>query len=619
MTLKRPSVKDVEIRDRFWSPYLDRIVGIMLPNVFERMESSGYLQNFADLADGVNRHEGPPFSDGLLLESIRGASDFLAIRYDATLDARLDRYIDVIARASEKTGDGYISTQTVTQTPQDRWGMNDGDIILTHDLYNHGALIEAAISHYLATGKTTLLTAAVRAANTICKEIGPEPKWNIVPGHSLPEEAFVKLYRLFRDHRELDGFAEQHAVAKNDYLEMAKFWYAARGDHRGRVLSHSMPPYYSQDHLPFIKQTKAVGHAVRACLCYTGAAALTAETEDPTMLHTLRALWRDVYTRKMHVSGGVGTRKDIEGFDEPYNLPNNAYLETCASVSFAFWSGEMSRLDCKAEYYDAFERALCNNILASISQDGKKYFYRNPLESSGNKHRWEWHTCPCCPPMLLKFFSSLGTYIYSVSENDVFVNLFIGSTYRANGFTVTQDESHNITVIVSDGQPRNLLIRIPEYAESFQIKQDGKPIAIRRVKGYAFVQVKSGETTLQIDFESKPRRVCANTRVNADLDRVCVMSGPFLMCAEGLDNGGTATIYLPPDVKLHKEDDEVTGIGEDGKPFRLIPYYRWANRSEEDGDNARMRVWHFQRGMLPKEILAKRMGNRLYADYDALR
>ena len=195
MKLQRPSVKNVEIRDEFWMPYLDRIVGIMLPNVFDRLEASGCLQNFADLANGVARHQGPPFLDGLLLESVRGASDFLAIRYDAELDARLDRIISVIAEASAKTGDGFLSTYTAALFPQNRWGRNDGDIVSTHDLYNHGALIEAAISHYLATGKTSLLTAAVRAANTICKEIGPAPKWNIVPGHSLAEEAFVDKKR----------------------------------------------------------------------------------------------------------------------------------------------------------------------------------------------------------------------------------------------------------------------------------------------------------------------------------------------------------------------------------------------------------------------------------------
>lgn len=618
MSLQRPSVRDVTIRDRFWTPYLDRIVRVMMPNVFDRLEQDGYLQNFADLTAGVARHQGPPFSDGLLLESIRGASDFLAVRYDSELDARLDRLIGVIAKASETTGDGYISTYTATRHPENRWGTNDGDIVLTHDLYNHGALIEAAVSHYLATGKTALLTAAVRAANTICREIGPAPKQNVVPGHSLPEEAFVKLYRLFRDRRELDGFAAENGVDREAYLAMARFWYAARGDHRGRVLSHSFPSYFSQDHLPFVKQKYAVGHAVRAGLCYTGAAALTAEDGDPAMRGALRSLWRDVYRRKMHVSGGIGARHDIEGFDEAYFLPNKAYLETCAAIAFAFWAGEMNRLDARSEYYDAFERSLCNNILASISEDGKKYFYQNPLESSGKRHRWEWHSCPCCPPMLLKFFSSLGTYLYSAEGEDLYLHLFIGSEWRGDGFSLAQSDGREITVRVTDGKARRLHVRVPEYARNFRlIGKDGRPVACRTVRGYAVLPVKNGETVLRVlyDNEITPRRVFADPRVAADRDFVCVMEGPYLYCAEGIDNAGDPKLVFGKDVTLERDGDAIVGRCADGRPFRLIPYYRWANRTAEDGPDAAMQVWFRQRGMEGPEVLAKRVGDRLYADY----
>ena len=71
------------------------------------------------------------------------------------------------------------------------------------------------------------------------------------------------------------------------------------------------------------------------------------------------------------------------------------------------------RIEGDAECFDYFERSLYNNILASIAEDGTHYFYKNPLVSDGSIRRWDWHGCPCCPPMLLKLYSSLATYAYS--------------------------------------------------------------------------------------------------------------------------------------------------------------------------------------------------------------
>lgn len=115
----------------------------------------------------------------------------------------------------------------------------------------------------------------------------------------------------------------------------------------------------------------------------------------------------------MHISGGIGTRHDIEGFDADYVLPNDAYLEACAAIALAFWAGEMNLLGEKSEYFDCFERSLYNNVGSAVGSDFKHFFYKNPLVSNGGVTRWEWHECPCCPPMLLKLFASLPSYIYS--------------------------------------------------------------------------------------------------------------------------------------------------------------------------------------------------------------
>ncbi len=186
---------------------------------------------------------------------------------------------------------------------------------------------------------------------------------------------------------------------------------------------------YAQDHCPIELQSEAVGHAVRAALMYTGLAAVGMETGDRKYLDAAKRLWDNVVTTKLHISGGIGAEHKEEKFGSQYDLPNDAYLETCAGVAFAFWAGEMHCAFGNASYMDAFECALYNNVLPALSVDGTHYFYENPLISDGSVERWDWHVCPCCPPMFIKLMGCLQDYIYSFSADSIYVNLHIGSSF----------------------------------------------------------------------------------------------------------------------------------------------------------------------------------------------
>jgi DUF1680 family protein len=94
-------------------------------------------------------------------------------------------------------------------------------------------MVEAAVHYYRATGKVRLLEGAARLANHMADVMGPPPKKNVVPGHSLGEEALVKLYLLFRDKPELKSRMPV-AVDERRYLQLAEFWIEHRGNHEGR-------------------------------------------------------------------------------------------------------------------------------------------------------------------------------------------------------------------------------------------------------------------------------------------------------------------------------------------------------------------------------------------------
>lgn len=608
-----PEVADVVLNDGFWTPYVEGIRDIMMPYCFNKFEEIGYFKNFQSLAknDG-EKHIGPPFSDGLAIEAITGASAFLNAYYNAELDAKLDEYIDVILSAQQD--DGYLCTCVCQDYPERKWGEGkDGDIVTQHDLYNQGTLIEAAVAHYKATKKTKLLKAAVKCANNICSYIGEKPKHNIVPGHSLPEMAFIKLYTLFRDYRELDAFARENNVKTEEYLEVVRFWYDSRGNHEGRQLCPRFAPEYNQDSVPFSAMRTAMGHAVRAGLCYQGAAAARRELMRDDYEKALLAIWNDVITKKIHISGGIGSRHDIEGFDSEYQLQNDAYLETCAGIALAFWAAEMNLIFKKSEYFDYFELALYNNILGAVSDDFKHYYYDNPLVNDGTKNRWDWHSCPCCPPMLLKCYSSLATYVYSYNKDELCINLYVGSKLQTEDFIVEQSDK-NFTINISGGQ-KKVSFRIPAYADDFCLHINGEQGEYSLENGYAILILNEGITKLSVSYKLKLAEICANLKVEADIGKVCVMYGPYLMCAEGADNNGKVDFVLAENLKFRIEEDCIKTQTAEGNEVVLIPYYKRNNRVNDNQEDSKMAVWFDKKNMKNPAQITKITGDNLYGYY----
>lgn len=622
MLYQYPKVKEVKITDKFWAPYLKDVRYKMIPYVFAKMEETGYFKNFLSVAQKKGeKHLGPPFSDGLFLESLRGVCDFLAHSNDPILETYVENAISVINEAAKAEG-GFLCTATTQDYPEKRFGDNGGFLFWQHDLYNHGTLIEAAISHYNTTGKTHFLETAVNAANLICNEIGKPPKKNYVPGHSLVEEAFVKLYRLFRDDRNLDELAKKLNVNFDDYLEIAEFWYDARGNYEGRTQIESVNPDNYQDHLPFAQQREAVGHSVRAMLCYLGATSVTQEKQRDDFKVALNAIWDNVIYKKLHISGGIGARHDIEGFAEDYNLPNKAYLETCAAIALAFWNAEMNILQPDSKYFDYFERSLYNNIISAIGADFNHFFYQNPLEADGSLHRWEWHITPCCPAMLLKILSSLCSYIYSYNEDEkaVCVNMLIDSEYKNSLADIKL--SDNKLYIDSFEKEITLKIRIPEYVKGFLITNGhsrftpGTEEGYILENGYAVIKgVFNKDNPVHLFYRTDVRRIFANPLVEEELGKVAVSYGPFIYCIEGYDNGGRVDFTLSdkPDFKM--VDEFIYAKTADDLTVKMLPYYKWNNRGCNDTD-AKMTVWINQANMKEKELLAKKIGEKLYDVYE---
>lgn len=634
--LKPVPIQSVSLQDAFWAPKRKIWQEITIPDCFNKFENDrgGALNNFDRVRDGKkDGHAGPPWYDGLIYEMIRGAADFLAAKPDPVLEARIDGYIDRIAAAQDKDPDGYLNTYTQLEHPNQRWGLNGGNDGYQHEMYNIGALCEAAVHYYQATGKNRLLLVAVKLANYTCAQVGPSPKYELVPNHAIAEEAFGNLYLFFREHPNLKRDLPV-PVAEGRYLELAQYWVEARGHPRKDQPSYGA---YNQDQEPVFEQTSIEGHAVRASLLCAGISALAAINGREEYRQAAIRLSDNMTEKKMYLTGGIGATPAGEAFGKDYFLPNDGYLETCGAVGAGFFARNLNLLTGEARYVDVLERELYNGALTGVSLAGNCYTYVNPLETTHGNSRWSWNGCPCCPPMFLKLMGALPGYIYAQDQAGIYVNLFVGSkaSIQVAGQKVLIKQvtdypwQGEVKLIVTPAKAAefDLHIRIPGWCQgpssSTDLYQtaDRPPSAGARfevngkvvekpqvVRGYATLhrRWKTGDV-VQISFPMPVLRLKANSRVEADQDRIALMRGPLVYCFEGADNGGAVqNLVIPPHTEFVPEyrgdllggvtilEATATGIFKTSSnqvmttPFRVTatPYYANANRG-----TCQMQVW----------------------------
>jgi DUF1680 family protein len=580
-------IEQVQIEDEFWSPKLRAWQEVTIRDIFRKFEGAqgGTFNNFDKVRDGkVGGHAGQPWWDGLIYEMIRAASDFMVAHPDPELDRQLDGYIARIAAAAAKDPDGYLNTYTQLSEPGHRWGYNGGCQLWQHEIYNLGALVDAGVHHYRATGKTSLLVVGVKIANTMYQFMGPPPKKNIVPCHSLPEEALVGLYELFQEQPNLKARIPLPVQPEN-YLKLAEFWIEDRGNNigkpdwekdsrsaeqfvRNQEYGDGRPSWgaYAMDDKPVFEQQDIHGHAVRATLLCTGIAAAARVNDKPAYRETSVRLWENMVFKRMHVTGGVGAFRDQEKFGSDYALPNDAYLETCAAVGAGFFHRNMNLAFGHARYVDQLERTLYNGSLSGVSLEGDTYFYENPLEADVRRARWIWHETPCCPPMFLKLMGAMPGYIYATDSTSVYVNLFVGSRASINlkneKIVIKQTTRYpwegtvQLTMESVGSSPFNLILRIPDWCQNETLKVNGQStLTEKRVRGYVQISRgwKKGDTVdLNLPMPIQPLR--AHPLVTADVGRIALTRGPLIYCLESADNSeDPRSLTIEKDARLNAE------------------------------------------------------------------
>lgn len=612
--IKEVPFTDVHFTDDFWLPRMEINRTVSIPSAFHQCEINGRFDNFA-LAGGLikGEHKGDfSFDDTDPYKIIEGASYSLAVKYDPKLDAYLDSVITLIAAAQEP--DGYLTTCVTNKCTRlsGWWGSSRWEKINSHELYNSGHLYEAAVAHYKATGKKTLLNVAIKNADLVCQVFGPNEGQKHVPsGHPIIEMALAKLYNVTDDEK---------------YLKMARYFV----DETGRGTDgHKLSPY-SQDHKPIIDQDEIVGHAVRAGYLFSGVTDVASLQHDKKLFDAVNRVWVNMASKKLYLNGGIGSRPQGEGFGPNYELNNfNNYCETCASIANVYWNQRMFLATGDSKYIDVLERTLYNGLIAGVSLSGDKFFYDNPMGTPGGHARQQWFGCACCPGNVTRFMASVPGYVYAIDKKDVYVNLFVGGNSKLKvGDTEVElvqktqypwNGDVEIDVTPNKNDKFTLLVRIPGWAKNKPVPSDlyayvdgsnpqvkvlvnGSETKKHTRAGYWVIErewKKGDKVTLTMDMPV--RRVEANPQVRYDKGLLAMERGPILYALESIDQKRDYIfdIVIPRDSKIesHFEKNLLNGVvvlegnafavekdSASGKviekplTFKAIPYSTWNNR-----------------------------------------
>ena len=594
----------VKVDGGFWGQRLQASREVTVPLAFSKCEETGRYRNFENAAHPSDTiHVGGfSFDDTDVYKTIEGASYLLQTYPDEKLKNYIDSVLVIVAGAQEPDGYLYTARTMNPKHPHEWAGSMRWEKVeeLSHEFYNLGHMLEAAVAHYQATGQRNFLDIAIRYADCVIREVGPNPGQVVrVPGHQIAEMGLAKLYLATGDKK---------------YLDQAKFFL----DYRGKT-EHRDP--YNQTHLPVLEQKEAVGHAVRATYMYAGMADVAALTGDQGYIHAIDTIWDNIVSKKMYITGGIGSTNDGEAFGANYELPNaTAYNETCAAIGMVYVNHRLFLLHGDSKYYDVLERTLYNGLISGVSLEGDAFFYPNPLEVRKERkyQRQAWFGCACCPSNISRFIPSLPGYVYAVKDNDVYVNLFMGntSTLQVNGKPVTLKQetaypySGEVKLVIEEAnQPFTMKVRIPGWARNeampsnlyafadglqsqYSVKINGEVIKTELQQGYCSISRdwKTGDV-VELSLDLQPRLVKANNQVEADRGRVAVQCGPIVYCAESPDNEqsiGSITLNGQTQLKVEWQPEKLHGINQivTDNGVTLIPYYAWAHRGVSD-----MEVW----------------------------
>ena len=262
------------------------------------------------------------------------------------------------------------------------------------------------------------------------------------------------------------------------------------------------------------------------------------------------ASWRDAArffwdTVIDHRSVAFGGNSEREHFNPPNDfssvIESREGPETCNTYNMLRLTEALFRSEPAARYADYYERALFNHILSSQHPEHGGYVYFTPIRPQHYRVYSQPEQCFwCCVGTGMENHGKYGEFIYSHSDDALFLNLFMASEldWRERGVRLRQETSFpdapRTRLIVTTAKPQRftLQVRHPAWVAqgALAIRVNGEAQAVSSSPSTYVAISREWRDGDKVDVELPMRTTLE--RLPDGSDYVAVLRGPIVLAAK---------------------------------------------------------------------------------------
>lgn len=257
-----------------------------------------------------------------------------------------------------------------------------------------------------------------------------------------------------------------------------------------------------------------------------------------------RFFWETVVNNRSLSIGGNSRREHFASkADAKSYVDDREGPESCNTNNMLKLTEGLFRMSPEARYADFYERALYNHILSTQHPVHGGYVYFTSARP-GHYRVYSKPNCAmwCCVGTGMENHGKYGQFIYTHSDDSLWVNLFIPSVldWKEKGIKLTQETEFpkdglvRFTVNSTTSRTFGLLLRHPAWCDAVKVKINGEYINVKsQPSSYISLnrEWKDGDV---VELEM-PMKVSIE-ELKYLPDYISIMRGPIVMAAR-FDNG----------------------------------------------------------------------------------
>lgn len=370
--------------------------------------------------------------------------------------------------------------------------------------YNLHKIFKGLTDAYSVTEDQTVLRVLLRFADWACdglSDFSDEDFEKMLEyEHGGMNEVFANLYRITKNEKYL-CFAEKFTHKK-------LFRFLLKGEDK-------LDGWHANTQIPKV----------------TGMAAIYAAAPEAHKEYRTAAenFWRFVTQDRSYAIGG---NSDKEHFEEKgKETLSKKTCESCNTYNMMRLCEYLFSFKQKSEYFDWYENALLNHILAQQDENGAKMYFVSLLQGHHRTYEKKYKSWWCCTGTGMENPEKYENNIFFFDGSTLYINLYIPSRLETDGISLEINTDYPYSDKISIAVKRNteidsLKLRIPEFSHKAAAIRHGTKEFREIEKGYFTVSnIKGGDTvelTLPMEiteYKSREKDVCA------------LKYGPVTLCA----------------------------------------------------------------------------------------